>query len=85
MRTASRKRGINETLSFIDRPVVTQHVRQLGQHFALDRLLAALMETAMDGFVIRLALREELPLRAGVQNPIIDLYSCLSGVPSPCG
>lgn len=58
-----RKRGIDETLAFIDRAFVAQRVRQLGQHLAQDFLLTPLLESAMDGFVIGIALGQEVPLR----------------------
>ena len=64
-----RKRGIDETLSFIERPFVAQRVGQLSQHLAQDLVVTPLLESAMDGFVIRVALRQEVPLGAGVQNP----------------
>jgi len=63
------ERGIDETLPFVEHPVVAQGVRQLGQHLAQDLLLTPLLEATMDLFVIRIALRQEVPLRAGVQNP----------------
>ena len=68
--TLGRRKGcVDETLPFIDRPFVAQRVRQRGQHLAQDLLLTPLLESAMDSFVIRVALRQEVPLGAGVQNP----------------
>jgi hypothetical protein len=63
------KRGINETLPFVEHSFVAQRVRQLGQHLAQDLLLTPLLESTMDGFVIRIALRQEVPLGPGIQNP----------------
>ena len=64
-----RKRGVDETLAFINRPVLAQGVGQLGedrpQHFPLTPLL----ESTMDSFVVGIALGQEVPLGAGVENP----------------
>ena len=63
------ERGINETLAFVDGPFLAQRVCQLGQHLAQDLLLTPLLKPTMHRFVIRIALGQELPLRAGIQNP----------------
>jgi hypothetical protein len=60
-----RKRRINETLAFINRSFGAQRVRQLGE----DLSLTPLLEQAMDGFLVGIALGQELPLRPSVQNP----------------
>ena len=64
-----RKRGINETLAFINGPFVTQRVCQLGEDLSQDLPLTPLLEPAMHCLVVGIALREQVPLRAGVQNP----------------
>ena len=38
-----------------------------------------LLEATIDGFVVGIALREELPLRPGVQNPLHGLQDGASG------
>lgn len=41
------KGRIDETLAFVDRPVVTQRIRQRGEHIAQDFLLTPLLESVM--------------------------------------
>ncbi len=64
-----RKRRIDETLPFIDCAFVTQRIGQVGQDLPQHLALTPLLESAMDGFVVRIALREQVRLGAGVQNP----------------
>ena len=59
------KCGLDEALAFVDHPVVAQGIGQLREHLALTPLL----ESPMDRFVVGIALRQQVPLRAGVQNP----------------
>jgi hypothetical protein len=63
------KGGIDKTLSFIDRAFVAQRIGQLGEGLPQHVALAPLLKPAMDGFVVGIALRQQMPLRAGVQNP----------------
>lgn len=64
-----RKGGIDEALTFVDRPFVAQRIRQLGEDVPQHLPVAPLLEPTMDGFVVGIALREQVPLRASVQNP----------------
>ena len=64
-----RKRRINETLAFIDRSFVSQCIRQLCEHVPQGLTLTPLLKAPMNGFAVEIALRQELPLRPGVQNP----------------
>lgn len=64
-----RTRGIDETLPFVEHPFVAQRVRHLGEDFSQHLLLTPLLEATMHRFVIRIALGQEVPLRARVQNP----------------
>lgn len=63
------KRRIDEALAFVDRPFLAQGIRQLRetlpQHFAF----APLLEVAMHRLVMGRALLQQVPLRAGVENP----------------
>lgn len=52
------KGRINETLPFIDPAFVAQRVRQLGQDVPQYLVLTPLLKSPMDGFVIRITLRE---------------------------
>jgi len=61
-----RKRGIDETLAFIQGPFVTQRVGQLGENLAQDLSLTPLLESAMHRLVVGIALREQKPLRTRV-------------------
>lgn len=49
------KRRINGTLEFIDRPVFTQRIGQLGEDLPKHRTLTPLLESAMDSFVVNTA------------------------------
>ena len=62
------KGRIDETLSFIDPAFIAQRVRQLGQDVPQHLALTPLLKSPMDGFVIRITLREQVPLGPGVQN-----------------
>lgn len=64
-----RKCGIDETFAFIQGSFVTQRIRQLGEDLSQDLPLAPLLEPAMHRLVVGIALREQVPLRPGVQNP----------------
>lgn len=47
--------------------------------FAQDLALAPLLESAMDRFVVGIALEQHVPLRAGVQNPEHRFQDVASG------
>jgi hypothetical protein len=66
---ARGKRGIDETLPFIDRVFLTQRVGQLGENLAQHFTLTPLLKSAMDRLVVGVALGEQVPLCTGVQNP----------------
>jgi len=63
------KGGVNETLALINGPFLTQRIRQLGKDLTQDLPLTPLLEPAMNGFVVGIALRQEMPLGTGIQNP----------------
>jgi hypothetical protein len=69
---AALRRGkcrINETFPLVDGPFVAQRIGQLHEDFAQHPLLTLLLKSPMDRFVVGIALRQELPLRARIQNP----------------
>ena len=59
---------VDETLAFIDGSFVAQCGGQVGQHLPQNLLLTPLLEPTMDRFIIRIALRQEVPLGPGIQN-----------------
>lgn len=63
------KRGVDETLPFINGTFLAQRVGQLGEDLPQHLPLTPLLESAMDRFVVRITLGQEVPLRSGVQNP----------------
>lgn len=63
------KRRIDETLVFVEHAPFAQRIGQLREDLAQDLALAPLLKPAMDGFVIRIVLGQQVPLRARVQNP----------------
>src|SRR5579864_4819696 len=63
------KRRVDEALALIDLASVAQLVRQLRQYLAQNLALAPLLETPMDRLVVRIALRQHVPLRTGIENP----------------
>jgi len=73
------KRGIDEALAFINRSFVPQRIGQLRQDLAQHLALAPLLEPAMDRFVVGIALGQQMPLRAGVQNPEHRVQDLASG------
>ncbi len=69
---ATLRRGtcrINDTLPRVDGPFVAQRIRQLREDLTQHLALAPLLEPTRNGFVIRIARRQEVPLRTRVQNP----------------
>jgi len=63
------KRRIDETLAFVNYPVLAHRIRQLGENFAQHLAFAPLLKPAMHRFVIGITLRQHVPLRARVQDP----------------
>ena len=77
----SGTRHIDETLAFVDRAFLTQRIGQLGENVTQHLSLTPLLKLAMDGFVVGIALGQQVPWRAGVQNPKHGLQdrSCRHG------
>ena len=63
------KRRIDEALTFVEVAFLAQRVRQLRQNPAQHLTFAPLLNPSMDRLVVGIALRQHVPLRAGVQNP----------------
>ena len=72
----SGTRHIDETLAFVDRAFLTQRIGQLGENVTQHLSLIPLLKLAMDGFVVGIALGQQVPLRAGVQNPEDSFQDC---------
>jgi hypothetical protein len=59
----------DETLFFIQRTALAKLVGDVGQNLAQNLVATPGLEAPMHSFVVRIALRQHVPLRAGVQNP----------------
>ena len=64
-----RKGRVDEALFLIQCASVAKPVGNVGQNAAQNFIAAPGLKTAMHGFVIGIALRQHVPLSAGVQNP----------------
>jgi hypothetical protein len=51
----------------------------VGQNLALSLVATPRLKAPMNGFVVRIALRQHVPLRAGVQNPKHQLINVGGG------
>ena len=60
---------INEALALVDLALLAKRVRQLRQNLAQHLAFAPLLEAAVHRLVVRVALRQHVPLCASVQNP----------------
>src|SRR6187200_1677042 len=63
------KRRVNERLAFVDVALLAQSVRQILQYLTQYLLLAPLLEAPMYRLVVRIALRQHVPLSSSVQDP----------------
>jgi len=63
------KRRIDEALALVDLTFLAQRISQLCQNLAQHLAFAPLLEPAMHRLVVGVALRPQVPLRAGVENP----------------
>src|SRR5215813_14921177 len=59
-----RKRRVDETLFFIQRASVAKLVGDIRQHLSQNLIAAPSLETTMYSFVVRIALRQHVPLRS---------------------
>ena len=60
---------VDEALFFIQCAFVAKLIGDIRQDPTQDFVVAPSLKTAMHRFVIRIALRQHMPLRASVQNP----------------
>jgi hypothetical protein len=60
---------IDEALALVERTFLAQRIRQLRENLAQDLALAPLLKPAMHRVVVGVALGQQVPLRARVQNP----------------
>jgi hypothetical protein len=67
--TLGRGEGVDEGLTLVDEALLAQRSGQIDQDLAQHLLLAPALETAVHRLVVGVALREHVPLRAGVQDP----------------
>ena len=71
------ERRIDEAFFFIKRAFVAKLVGDIRQHATQNLVAAPRLKAPMHRFVIRIALRQHVPLRAGVENP----QHCLKHAP----
>ena len=60
---------VDEALFFVQRASVAKVVGHIDQNVAEDVVTAPSLKAPMYGFVVRIALRQHVPLRTGVENP----------------
>jgi len=63
------KRCVDETFRFIERTYISQRIGKIDEHIPQDLVAAQLLEATMHRFVVRIALRQHLPLGTGIENP----------------
>ena len=63
------KGGVDEALALVERAFLAQRIGQLREDLPQHLPLTPLLEPTMDGFVVGIALREQVPLGPAVQNP----------------
>lgn len=63
------KRCIDEALALVNRAFFSQRNGEPCENFAQDLTSTPLPKPVMHGLVVGIALREQVPLGAGVQNP----------------
>src|ERR1700745_87652 len=64
-----RKGRVDETLFFIQRAALAKLVGDVGQNLAQNLVATPGLEAPMHSFVVRIALRQHVPLRTCVENP----------------
>jgi hypothetical protein len=72
--SCTKPRQVGASYSFL-----SQRVRQLCGDLTQHLAVTPLLESAMHPFVVGIALRQQMPLRAGLQNPAHRLQHCLCG------
>src|ERR1700687_3191129 len=60
---------VDEAFFFVERAAVAKVVGNIRQHSTQNFIAAPSLKSPMHSFVVRIALRQHVPLRAGVENP----------------
>ena len=60
---------VDEAFFFVERAAVAKFVGNIRQDPAQNFVVAPSLKAPMHSFVVRIALRQHVPLRAGVENP----------------
>src|SRR5277367_1185944 len=63
------KGRVDEALFFVQHPSVAKFVGNIRQNLTQNFAAAPRLKPTMDGFVVRIALRQHVPLRPCVENP----------------
>ena len=63
------KGGVNEAFRLIERPFLPKRIGKIHKHIPQDFTATPLLETSVHSLVVRIALRQHVPLRTRVQNP----------------
>ena len=63
------ERCVDEAFCFVERAAVAKFVGNIRQDPAQNLVAAPSLKSPMHSFVVRIALRQHVPLRAGVENP----------------
>jgi len=63
------ERCVDEAFFFVERAAVAKFVGNIRQHPAQNFVAAPSLKSPMHSFVVRITLRQHVPLRAGVENP----------------
>ena len=61
--------SVNEAFFFIECTSVAKFVGNIRQHSTQNFIAAPSLKAPMYGFVVRIALRQHVPLRTGLENP----------------
>jgi hypothetical protein len=64
-----RKGRVNEALFLVQHSSVTKFIGNIRQDLTQNFAVAPRLKPTMHSFVVRIALRQHVPLRAGVENP----------------
>jgi hypothetical protein len=65
---ARGRRGIDRALRFIQRTFIAKRVGKIDENLPPDLVAAPLLKVPMQRFVVRLTLRQHVPLHTGIEN-----------------
>ena len=63
------KHRIDEAFRFIDRTLIAKGVGKINEHIVQHLVATPVLKATMHGFVVRITLRQHVPLGTGVENP----------------